>query len=36
MLELINLQNTTFKEKDDPHHAPIFVVYGQVAEALKG
>ncbi|EGR30813.1 Ran binding protein, putative, partial [Ichthyophthirius multifiliis] len=36
MNELIAMQNNPNIEEDDPHHAPIFLVYGQVAEALQG
>ena len=29
------MQNNPNMEKDDMHHAPILVVYGQIAEALQ-
>lgn len=35
MNALLAMQNDSKMEKDDPHHSPILVVYGQIADAMK-
>lgn len=35
MTALLSMQADAKMENDDPHHSPILVVYGQVADAMK-
>lgn len=35
MNSLLAIQSDIKMEKDDPHHTPILVFYGQVADAMK-